>query len=527
MLLLAIILVGAFLRVYKHHAWLYFDDDQANDAIVVDNYLQGQTPLPELGPNMGNTDFRLGPMFYYFQIASVKLFGNTYPDTLAYPDLLFSILTIPLLFYFLKKYFSTNLSLGLAGLYTISYFALKFSRFAWNTNSMPFFILLFLLALGEVLNRKEKTSWWWIVALGAAVGVGVQLHAMLLVIFPSMSLVAALWLLKKNWRIAPKILAVILIALFLNGGLIHYEFTHDFKNTRSFLENADDRSGSGASDFVKTLAEDAACHVQANSYILAALGDKDNCNFLSTNHDAATDKRHLEMLATPQNALILLISILFSLLGYYFLGKRFWEEKEKERKIFLGIAIVYLALFFIVMFASINEAPLRYFLPMFFLPYLFLGIFTEELSKKIQTKNFLVFASVIFILIAAANVTYLASITKELQNKSRSGTDDVILGELEAMRDYIISTAAPQKSAYFLGGHHYIFRFYRPMQYIAGKKGFAIERTGKVENMTPGEPVFYVYKSYPKKKVTTLKGMPVISYKNFGQVAIYEVIKNK
>ena len=200
--MLAIILVGTFLRTYQHKNWLYFDDDQANDATIVDNFIHGRIKLPELGPNMGNTQFCLGPMFYYFQIASAEFFGD-YPDKLAYPDLFFSILTIPLLFYFLKKYFSANLSLTLTGLYTISYFAIKFSRFAWNTNSMPFFILLFLLAMLEFLKNREKTSWWWALALGLATGVGVQLHAMLLVIFPIMGILVIIFTAKAGWQIWP------------------------------------------------------------------------------------------------------------------------------------------------------------------------------------------------------------------------------------------------------------------------------------------------------------------------------------
>ncbi len=526
LLLLAIVVVGIFLRTYKHHDWLYFDDDQANDAIVVDNFLQGQTPLPELGPNMGNTNFHLGPIFYYFQVTSAELFGN-YPDKLAYPDLLFSILAIPLFFMFLKKYFSTNLSLSLTGLYTISYFALKFSRFAWNTNSMPFFILLFFLALSEVLNHEKKTSWRWIVALGISIGVGIQLHAMLLVVFPIIAVISAIWLLKRNWRIAPRILAVVFIALLLNGGLIKHEIGNNFQNTRAFFKNADDRSGSGVSDFAATLAEDAACHIQANTYILATIGDKDNCNFLSTEKVKGTGEKRLAMLGSVKNVMILFLSILFSVCGYFLLAKRFWTEKETARKYFLSIIIIYLALFFVVMFASINEAPLRYFLPMFFVPYLFLGFIAEEIHRRISQKYFFVTVSAIFILIAVVNAAYLFSIATQLENKSRSGTNDVILGELENMRDYIIATSVPWHSAYLYGGNHYIFRFYRPMQYIAGKKDFAIERTGKVDNMTPGEPVFYIHKSYPGQKLKEIKGMKIITYKNFGEVAVYEVIKTK
>ncbi|HHE45894.1 MAG TPA: hypothetical protein ENL05_00895, partial [Candidatus Moranbacteria bacterium] len=94
----AIFLLGISLRTYQHKNWLYFDDDQANDAIIVSKVVENHQDWPLLGPNMGNTTFRLGPIFYYFQIISAKIFGNN-PNVLAYPDLFFSILTIPLFYY--------------------------------------------------------------------------------------------------------------------------------------------------------------------------------------------------------------------------------------------------------------------------------------------------------------------------------------------------------------------------------------------------------------------------------------------
>lgn len=116
-----IISVGIFLRTYHFHDWLVFNPDQARDAAVVDNVLSGQTSWIILGPEAGNSHFQLGPWFYHMQVISAKIFGSA-PDTMAYPDLLFSVLAIPLFYIFLKKYFSTRMSLALTGLYSMSFF---------------------------------------------------------------------------------------------------------------------------------------------------------------------------------------------------------------------------------------------------------------------------------------------------------------------------------------------------------------------------------------------------------------------
>ena len=135
-ILLGIFIVGIFLRTYEFHDFLRFNADQSRDAGIVSSYIEGEAPLPLLGPKAGGTDFRVGPAFYYFQIASAKLFGDA-PDAVAYPDLLFSILAIPLLFFFLRKYFDVRTALFLTALFAVSMYAVKYARFAWNPNSRP------------------------------------------------------------------------------------------------------------------------------------------------------------------------------------------------------------------------------------------------------------------------------------------------------------------------------------------------------------------------------------------------------
>jgi 4-amino-4-deoxy-L-arabinose transferase-like glycosyltransferase len=109
--------------------------------------------------------FHLGPIYYYFQIISAKIFGSS-PDKLAYPDLFFAILSIPLFYLFSRISFSKNISLGLTGLYAVSAYFIEYSRFAWNTNLIPFFVLLLLVSLYKFLEKNEKTGWIWVLSLG-------------------------------------------------------------------------------------------------------------------------------------------------------------------------------------------------------------------------------------------------------------------------------------------------------------------------------------------------------------------------
>ncbi|PJA85653.1 MAG: hypothetical protein CO143_01245, partial [Candidatus Moranbacteria bacterium CG_4_9_14_3_um_filter_45_14] len=106
------------------------------------------------------------------------LFGGT-ADKMAYADLLFSIATIFLVYFFFKKFFAEQISLILTFLFSISFFVVTYSRFAFNPNSIPFFTLLFLFSLLAILDNAPKEKLRWAVLLGIAMGIGFQLHTIL------------------------------------------------------------------------------------------------------------------------------------------------------------------------------------------------------------------------------------------------------------------------------------------------------------------------------------------------------------
>ncbi|OIP60312.1 MAG: hypothetical protein AUK19_00305 [Candidatus Moranbacteria bacterium CG2_30_45_14] len=65
----AILILGIFLRTYEFRDWMTFNPDQARDAILVQNMMKNDE-WPMMGPQAGNKVFKVGPMFYYFEIIS-------------------------------------------------------------------------------------------------------------------------------------------------------------------------------------------------------------------------------------------------------------------------------------------------------------------------------------------------------------------------------------------------------------------------------------------------------------------------
>lgn len=57
-----------------------------------------------------NMEFHIGPITHYFSFLSGLILGWT-PAALAYPDLLFSVLTIPLMYVLIAKMFGRNMAL--------------------------------------------------------------------------------------------------------------------------------------------------------------------------------------------------------------------------------------------------------------------------------------------------------------------------------------------------------------------------------------------------------------------------------
>ena len=515
-ILLVVIAVGIFLRTYNFHDWLHFGSDQSRDAILVERVVNGAVSWPLLGADASNTHFKLGPMYYYFQIISVKIFGIG-PEKLAYPDLLFSILSIPLLFFLLKRYFSTNISLALAAVYSFSYYAIRYSRFAWNTNPIPFFMMLFLLALHEFLAEKEKTSWWWIIIIGLALGVNVQLHTLLLLLLPPFTFFALVYLMKKNPKLWKQWMVIFLIAIILNLGQIISEKETRFANSQLFLQAVTDRSSSGGERLGKNLLLDMSAHTQANAHILSALGNRDKFDFKFIFFNPKKSDRIGYGLAV----LGIVASYVFSILGYGALAYNLWKEKDEKKKYFLLLITIYVSLSFLAILPVIHEAPMRYFIHVSFIPFILLGFLLKTVVRKFQQKQILFIGGVVIILMFTNTLSVKAE-AEELAAKARGDSGYVVLGEIEPMVEYIRSQSFPQKEAYLSGAARDIY--FKSMSYVAIKRGFKLIRAKNSKSVPAGKPSFSISNSLSEKKLKHKQQNASDSgeFMNFGQIGIYK-----
>lgn len=165
-----ILILGAFLRLYKIKNYILFLGDEGRDALVVWGILHGDPTL--LGPTSSVGGFFLGPVYYYL-MAPFLLLSNYDPVGPAIMVVLFGLATIYLVYRFGKELFGSIAGLIAALLYAISPIVITYSRSSWNPNVFPFFTLTSIYAL--YLGVKNKK--WWLFALsGFLMGINLQIH---------------------------------------------------------------------------------------------------------------------------------------------------------------------------------------------------------------------------------------------------------------------------------------------------------------------------------------------------------------
>src|SRR3989344_2040617 len=140
-----ILVVAAFLRLYKIDQYLTFLGDEGRDVLIVKALLErGDVIL--IGPPTSIGNMYLGPLYYYLMALPLFVTGFN-PVGPAIMVAVLGILTVWLVYFVGKQFFKTNVGLIAASLYAVSPVNIFYSRSSWNPNPMPFFALLTFYSL--------------------------------------------------------------------------------------------------------------------------------------------------------------------------------------------------------------------------------------------------------------------------------------------------------------------------------------------------------------------------------------------
>jgi 4-amino-4-deoxy-L-arabinose transferase-like glycosyltransferase len=235
-LLILILLLAAFMRLYRISDYMTFLGDEGRDALVALGILQGHFTL--LGPRASAGDFFTGPIYYYMMAPFLWLF-HLDPVGPAVMVALFGIATVWLIYHVGKEFFDKKTGLIAAALYAVSPLVITYSHSSWNPNVVPFFSLLtiYLLYKGVTTGRSLK----FYILVGIMLGICVQLHyiSTFLVLIVGVALFIMHLFLNGKIRILP---LLIYYAVIFSGFLIGYspflafEARHGFPNTRTIIK---------------------------------------------------------------------------------------------------------------------------------------------------------------------------------------------------------------------------------------------------------------------------------------------------
>lgn len=414
LVLIIIILIGSFLRFYNFEELLRFNNDQVRDIEIVEQIKNGEIIF--LGPKAGGTKFNLGPAFYYLEYLSGLLFGFS-PSGIAFFIPILSILSIYLFYLLFKKIFSTEISLGLTFLYAISFYAIKYSHFAWNPNILPFFILAFLLLISKI--SEGENNYKNFALLGIIIGIGIQLHTTLLILMPLFTGIFFIYFYFKKIKFDFKnILLLSAAILILNSLFIYGDFLNNWDNAREFIAGTEKKTD-GESSIFKNFFSTIQFFLQGFAYHLTGIEPQKNW----INLVKLIKSRSLNEI------LLFFLSIFTFISGAYLLIKN--RLKFKDNFTLLSITI-YTLLAFLILLPLGDELNIRFFIILQFLPYLLIGIiFLKLTSIPIFKKNKLLFVTII-ILLFISNITIFAK-TYNLNNYSapESTYGGISWGELE------------------------------------------------------------------------------------------------
>ncbi len=247
-LLILILLIGAFLRLYRIDEYMTFLGDEGRDAIVVRRLLVNFDPVL-VGPGTSIGNMYLGPLYYYM-MAPALLLANFSPVGPSIQIALLGTLTVFFIWYIARFWLSNTMStlqgasfkgvaLGAALLYAISPAAIIFSRSSWNPNIMPFFSLLTIWSIWKVWVEK---SYKWLIVLGIAYAFVLNSHYLGLLLVPTILIYWLSSLRKvKGKRQEVKVFAKysllgLGIFVILMSPLVIFDARHEFRNFKAMQE---------------------------------------------------------------------------------------------------------------------------------------------------------------------------------------------------------------------------------------------------------------------------------------------------
>lgn len=443
--LVVIVAIGFFLRAYNFSDWLHFELDQARDARVIDDALEGGPgELTLLGPKAGGTFLRLAPGFYYLQYVSGLIFGGT-PSGIALIVMLLSVLTVPLFFLLVRRYFSEYISLGLTLLFAVSHFMVMYGRFAWNPNLIPFFTLLGLYSLLRAVDPEETKKNRWFLASVFSLVAATHFHFLAFLALPVIA--GALLLIRRPKFSGKAWLGAVMITLVLYVPVMMNEWETQGLNAQEFVRAITKKSTKEDHSLIEKSIRNATEHALYGLVITTGYEGGRLPSFRIDFSPERTQDRAIVWVCDAKCdegkwqgviASLVLFAATVLLVAYW------WRERERRKSDFLLLIGIWFAVtFFLFLPLSYGIAP-RFFLvsgPVFII---FIGFLVQWLARIAGSREMRVMnVSLALLFFVGSNLYFLEYRFSEL---ARAGTEAVDSAPDRILKELIRVTLEQQNA---------------------------------------------------------------------------------
>jgi len=233
-ILVVVVLVGIFLRFYRLEGFVTFLGDQGRDAIIIKRIITGEH-FPAIGAPTSVGQVYLGPFYYYF-IAPWLLLFKFQPIGLAFGVAVYSSFYLLVNYFIVKELFNKKIALISTIFLSFSSVLIDFSRFSWNPNLLPLFVLL---TIYFAIKSLQTNKWHYFFLLGAFLSFSIQLHYLALFLIPAIGIIFLSSLYKKSVKQLisqfHNFLISVLSFIIFSSPLIIFDLRHNFLNSKLFL----------------------------------------------------------------------------------------------------------------------------------------------------------------------------------------------------------------------------------------------------------------------------------------------------
>jgi 4-amino-4-deoxy-L-arabinose transferase-like glycosyltransferase len=229
-LIILILIVALFLRLYNLSSTITFLEDEGRDLLIMNRMIGTGLPVL-LGPQTSTGSMYLGPLYYYIVTPALFLARMNPLGPIVFIALT-GVLTVWLLYMFTSKWFGKLVGICSALMYAILPLPVIFTRNSWNPNLAPLFSLLIIWYLIKIIEEKEYTFKNFFL-VGILSGSLIQMHYMALLFLAGVCITLIIYLRRSLLSLAKGVVFAGLGFILILSPFIAFEVRNDFVNTRA------------------------------------------------------------------------------------------------------------------------------------------------------------------------------------------------------------------------------------------------------------------------------------------------------